>query len=99
MTTVTLTKSGDVYCVVAKGHATGRPDVCAGISTILQALDTWTQAEDGVTVLDRHVRSGDVLLKFCGAGSGTSFRLVAMGLKRLEATDPKTVKTVVSVKR
>lgn len=98
MTTVMLSKEGGVYTVSAQGHATGRPDVCAGISTILQALDTWTQTEDGVTVLERHVRSGDVLLKFCGAGSDTSFRLVAMGLKRLEATDPETVKAVVSVK-
>lgn len=92
MTTVTLSKEGGVYTVSAQGHATGRPDVCAGISTILQALDTWTQTEDGVTVLERRVNSGDVLLKFRGNGSATSFRLVAMGLKRLEATDPETVK-------
>lgn len=95
MTTVTLRKSGKTYTVSAQGHATGRPDVCAGISTILQALDTWTQTEDGVTVLERRVNSGDVLLKFCGIGCGITFRLVAMGLKRLEATDSETVKVTV----
>lgn len=98
MTTVTLSKGGNVYTVSAQGHATGRPDVCAGISTILQALDTWMQTEDGVTVLERRVHSGDVLLKFRGNGSNTSFRLVTMGLKRLEATDPETVKVIAFMK-
>ncbi len=98
MTNVTLSKEGGVYTVSAQGHATGRPDVCAGISTILQALDTWTQTEDGVTVLERRVNSGDVLLKFRGIGCGITFGLVTMGLKRLEATDPETVKITVCEK-
>ena len=99
MTTVTLERTGSKYTdfwytVEAKGHATGRPEVCTAVSILIQTLHTWLEAS-GATMSEKTIGSGECRLRFTGKGCGTAFEVVQAGFMRMAATNPKDVKCVV----
>lgn len=95
MTKVSIKRGGGRCLLSAKGHATGSPEVCAAISSIIYAFAGYmTNA-----MRDRYVEfytwkmdSGDVLLDFNGdAGTDAAFEMVVIGLRQIEQSFPEFI--------
>lgn len=78
------------------GHATGRPDVCAAISSILYALAGYlvNAADEGMAQVYRlQMDSGDVQIKCSGdAHTDGACAMAGIGLMQLAETFPEVVK-------
>lgn len=91
MTKVYAERDGNRYIIIAQGHATGSPEVCAAISGILYALAGYVRnAADGSALsYDERLGSGSVHLHFCGGeGAAGAFDMAVIGLKQIEAKYP-----------
>lgn len=75
------------------GHATGFPDVCASISSLVCMLRGYLQNDPGVRVSREVVREGDVNIIAAG---GREFRAVCraftIGLLQIEQEYPECIK-------
>lgn len=102
MTEIYLERGEKWYVVMASGHATGREDVCAAISALLETLETWLEMSE-VEVLEKRKEPGDVLFSYStGFGNVNEwvrglavYDFLFAGFLRLEATAPEAVHVTV----
>ena len=79
------------------GHATGRPEVCAGVSALLYALKGWAEAAAAQEAWPRgeweaRIGKGSATLRLPRTeGAELAFGLVFRGLLQIYATAPEAV--------
>lgn len=87
MTRVVL-RGGDVCSVMCRGHATGRPDVCAAVSCLLYTAAGYLRNSEAA-VLTEKLESGDAYLAW--EGDKWLYELLKIGFLQLELTAPEAV--------
>lgn len=87
MTRVIL-RGGDVCSVMCKGHADGRPDVCAAVSCLIYTAAGYLRNSGAVTLAEK-LESGDACLAWEGAE--WLYQLLRVGFLQLELTAPEAV--------
>ncbi len=88
MTNVLLCQNGSEYAVQAAGHATGNPQICTAVSTLLYTLAVWLRSF-GIETETEKLEPGDALLIFRGdRRAETAFDLITCGFLQLQQTDP-----------
>lgn len=93
MTYVYCEKDGNRYTVTAKGHATGSPEVCAGVSGILYALAGYLENGDGIGTLHGRIEPGDFSVTFDGDGRADAvYNMALIGLLQIEKSHPEYIK-------
>lgn len=91
MVTVELLRDGITYTVTAKGHATGSPEMCAAVSTLMCMAAGWAQCEERAKVLRADLESGDAKVSWRGVGEPV-FDALEVGFRQLELTDPERIR-------
>lgn len=94
MTQVYAERNGDHYELFAHGHATGKPEVCAAISSIVYALAGYIgNATDGSTLAyDDRLKSGSTHIHFRGGeGAKGAFEMAVIGLAQIAKAYPEQV--------
>lgn len=83
MTKVFIAQDGDELVLTAEGHATGRSDVCAGVSAIVYALAGYALNESAKPPMLRLV-SGDAYIR-CKASANlrAAFEMASIGFKQI----------------
>lgn len=93
MTKVYYEAEGGRYLLSVKDHATGSPVVCAAVSGLCYALAGYLANAEDVTVYNRRMKPGDVLLHFRGDQQAQgAFEAVVIGLLQLEKKYPELVR-------
>ncbi len=95
MTDIKIYDTGATYMVEAEGHAEGRPDVCAALSTLTQTLVTWL--ENTAQPHGSAEREGYLCVSAPVGPFRPVFDFFELGLLCLAETAPDAVK--VSIKR
>lgn len=97
MTKVTLRKEDErKFYLSCDGHATGREDVCAVISALVQTVSSWGICAEKVSCRSKIV-SGKAEVWWSGFGKDggvmaeTAFSLLETAFRKLEATAPDVV--------
>ena len=83
MTRVAIHREENNCTVVAKDHATGSREVCAGVSALVTALQGWLHNDSHVTILHEHVAPGDVRLVWDG-DIGSAWDMFLVGLLQIQ---------------
>lgn len=98
MTKICVEEDGRRRVLSAQGHATGHPDVCAAISSILFSLAGWLEnaranpAKHWIECFTCRMESGDVMLDFAGDDDmAVAFDLAVIGLLQLEKAYPELI--------
>ena len=92
MVTVELLRDGITYTVTAKGHATGSPEMCAAVSTLMTTLAGWAANAKDARLLDDKLDPGSARVSWRGIGASSEvFRLVEIGLRQLAASYPALI--------
>lgn len=93
MTKVYYEAEGGRYLLSVKDHATGSPVVCAAVSGLCYALAGYLANAEDVTVYNRRMEPGDVLLHFRGDQQAQgAFEAVVIGLLQMEKKYPELVR-------
>lgn len=103
MTTISITKQGQKYCLEARGHATTEAaaddgegvKVCAAVSMLTGTLALSLEMLPGIDRDSVHVDTGDGYIRVSARGQGTVKTLFAMaycGAVGLESEHPDRVK-------
>ena len=91
------TIEGDTHTLVVLGHANyaeyGKDIVCAGVSSLVQALIGWIENNDTkIVCISIDDKDGEVIIS-CVGGEETSavFEMVAIGLEQIAYSYPNNV--------
>ena len=91
MTQVYAERSGNRCILSAKGHATGSPEVCAGVSAILYALAGYLINHD-IKISEQRMEDADVHLEFTGGeGAVAAYEMAVIGLLQIEKAHPEFI--------
>ena len=91
MTNVYLEADGSRYTIVCKGHASPSPEVCAGISVLVQSIAGWTHNSDAKIITEK-LEDGDAVLRFSGGAECRAvFDLAVVGFSQLASSFPELV--------
>lgn len=83
MTKIFIAQDGDELILTAEGHATGRSDVCAGISAIIYALAGYALNE-GRKPPTLRLASGEAYIRCkTSANLRAAFEMASIGLKQI----------------
>lgn len=90
MTTVYCEKNVDLYSVIAKGHATGSPEVCAAVSGLLYALAGYVKnKKKSLYASEWSIDSGDVFILFRGGENAKAvYDMTVIGLLQIAKSHP-----------
>ena len=95
MTRVEWDHKGDEFIIEAEGHSgyaiPGKDIVCAGISTLLQALIIHTPKHD---ILHKIVQDGYISIHVAGHDACTCSEMVVTGLKAIESQYGDNLKVI-----
>ena len=93
MTQVTMSREGTRHTVTAKGHAKGRPDTCAGISTLMYSLYVWLINTDSAWNVSAKLDSGDAEISYETGDPGAEnvWEFLLCGFLQLQADAPGAV--------
>lgn len=92
MTFVYCEKNGNQYTITAKGHATGRPEVCAAVSGLLYALAGYLENGEGIGRLHGRIEPGDFSVTFDGDGLAMAvYNMTLIGLLQIEKSHPEYI--------
>lgn len=89
MTKVYGEVSGGRCLIKAHGHATGNPQVCAGVSALLSAVDGYLSQHPDM-VLRRKLAPADVVLEFDTTAQSV-FDVAMIGLIQIEMAHPEFI--------
>lgn len=86
MTHVSLRRRGNLFCVQAKGHATGSVEVCAAVSCLLYTLAGYLMNNPkGIHCIECKLSEADVDLCFRGEDAAKMlFAIARIGFLQLE---------------
>lgn len=97
MTDVYLEQDGNRYTVFARGHATGSPEMCAAVSTLLYSLAGWLHNAPA-DILTEKLEPGDACLSYQGDGDDeTVFGFITIAFLQLQKSDPAHIKVDVKI--
>ena len=89
MTKVYSERDGNRYILSARGHSTGSPEVCAGVSAILYALLGFLENCPDKEIFYRETGSGHVTLDCQGGATvRAAFDMANIGLLQIQAKHP-----------
>lgn len=88
-------RGGDVCSVMCRGHATGRPDVCAAVSCLMYTAAGYLRNSEA-KVLTEKLESGDAYLAW--EGEAWLYELLEIGFLQLELTAPEAVQVRIEKK-
>ena len=93
MTRVTIEHSDGRWRIAARGHATGAPEACAGVSALLYALAGWLKnAPETARRARCRLAPGDAELRFPGSpAADAAAALCAIGLAQIAKRCPAAV--------
>ena len=93
MTQVTMSRDGSRHKITAEGHAEGRPDVCAGISTLMYSLYIWLINTDGAWHVKAKLESGDAEISYeiDDPGAENVWEFLICGFLQLQETAPEAI--------
>lgn len=90
MTEVYAAGSGDRFLITAYGHATGSPEVCAAVSTLLTALAGYLHNDREIETLECELAPGCGFLEFRGGERARAvYDMTVIGLLQLEKAQPE----------
>ena len=92
MTKVKLASADGLYVLIAKGHATGSPEVCAAVSCLLYTLAGWLKNRKGEKrpcVCNMSEAHANII--WDGEGAETAFEIMMIGFLQLAKAFPKYI--------
>lgn len=97
MTSVHMSSDGKRYAVSCAGHATGSPEICAVISTLVSTLSMWLKGRAGdgeVHITGDVISSAQADIRWEDAGTESSeqiFFFLYTAFSALHETDPSAL--------
>lgn len=94
MTKVSIYSDGTAHEIMAKEHATGSPEACAAISTLMYSLAGWAEnnRKHLKTAPYYDLQPADAYILFDGdAEAAAAFELVEIGMLQLEKSYPEYI--------
>ena len=92
MTKVLTKSTNGRYYIKARGHATGSPIVCAGVSAIIYALAGYLENNGGIRCEEITLSDGVAELEFYGGDDAEAVYMMAViGLAQIEEHYPEYI--------